>query len=149
MQKPLSPKRGNQEQKLQIALTSYMQYAFPDVLYFSVPNGGKRSVIEAAMLKKMGALAGVSDCLFFWPCGYGAIELKRPDKKAYMSPEQKEFAEKWQAYGGKFACCNSLEQCEAALKSWGLETRYKIPPMEASGRNMLQQVVFHEMMRRD
>lgn len=149
MNKELSPKRGNLEQKLQIAVVNYIRMGFPDVLVFAVPNGGKRSMIEAAMMKKMGVLAGVSDLLLFWHGGYGAIELKRPDKNASMSDSQVGFAEQWQARGGRFALCNSLEGVEAALKSWGLSTRYHTPTMEKSGRNMLQQVVFHEMNRRD
>lgn len=145
--KQLSPKRGNLEQKLQIAVVNYIRMAFPDVLCFAVPNGGKRTMIEAAMLKKMGVLAGVSDLLLFWNGGYGAIELKRPDKTAYMSDTQVEFAETWRKLGGRFALCNSLEGVEAALKSWGLSTRYQPPPMEKSGRNMLQQIVAHELYR--
>ena len=149
VEKSLSPKRGNQEFKLQVSVINYIRMAFPDVLAFAVPNGGTRNPIEAAMLKKAGVLAGVSDLLLFWPGGYGAIELKRPDKKAVMSDPQWAFAETWQKCGGKFACCNSSEGVEAALKSWGLVTRYRTPPMERSGRNMLMQVVQHELYRSD
>lgn len=147
--KELSPKRVNLEQKLQIAVINYIRMAYPDVLAFSVPNGGTRNPIEAAMLKKSGVLAGVSDLLLFWPGGHGAIELKRPDKKAVMSDSQVAFSEAWMARGGKFACCNSLDQVEDNLKSWGLTTRYKTPPMERSGNNMLMQVVMHELYKRD
>jgi len=155
MNKQLSPKRGNLEARLQIAVINYIRMAFPDVLCFAVPNGGARKKnsegvpIEAIMLKKMGVLAGVSDLLLFWNGGYGAIELKRPDKTAYMSPAQIEFAEQWAQRGGRFALCNSLDGVEAALKKWGLATRYHTPPMEKSGRNMLQQIVAHELYRKD
>ena len=48
-------------------------------LLHSIPNGGKRNVIEAARLKREGALAGVSD--IFLPVSRGGfhglyIELK-------------------------------------------------------------------------
>jgi hypothetical protein len=128
---------------------NYVRMAFPDVLIFAVPNGGKRSLIEAAMMKKMGVLAGVSDLLLFWDGGHGAIELKRPDKKVAMSPSQVDFSIAWIERGGRFACCNSLDGVEDTLKAWGLGTRYKTPPMEKSGRNMLMQVAQHEMYRRD
>lgn len=148
--KELSPKRGNLEQKLQIAVINYIRMAFPDVLCFAVPNGGKRSMIEAALLKKMGVMAGVSDLLIFWNGGMGAIELKRPDKTAYMSDSQLAFAEMWQKRGGKFALCNSLDGVESALKSWGLTTRYHTPRhLDSTGRQMLQQVVMHELYKRD
>lgn len=155
-EKSLSPKRGNAEAKLQIAVINYIRMAFPDVLVFAVPNGGSRKKnakgvpIEAIMMKKMGVLAGVSDLLLFWQGGMGAIELKRPDKKAVMSDSQIAFSEMWTKRGGKFACCNSLDGVEAALKSWGLTTRYHTPPtLERSGRNMLMQVAQHELYRRD
>lgn len=147
--KQIQSKRGNLEQKLQIAVINYIRMAFPDVLVFAVPNGGKRSMIEAALMKKMGVLAGVSDLLLFWQGGHGAIELKRPDKAAYMSDSQKAFSEAWTKRGGKFACCNSLDGVEASLKQWGLSTRYKTPPMEKSGRNMLMQVSQWELYKRD
>lgn len=147
--KPLSPKRGNMESKLQIAVVNYIRTAFPEVLCFAVPNTAKRSVIEGAMMKKMGTMAGVSDLLLFWLGGMGAIELKRPDKKAYMSDSQIEFSEQWIKRGGKFACCNSLEGVQEALLSWGLTTRYKLPTMERSGRNMFMQVTAYEMYRLD
>lgn len=147
--KKLSAKRGNLEQKLQIAVVNYIRMAFPDVLCFAVPNGGKRSVIEAAMLKKMGVLAGVSDLLLFWNGGYAAIELKRPDKNASMSPSQIEFAETWRKLGGRFALCNSLDGVEAALKSWGLVTKYRTPTMERSERSMLFQITADALYGRD
>jgi len=147
--KPLSPKRGNMEQKLQIAFANYMEYAHPDVLFFAVPNGGKRTMIEAALLKKMGVLAGVADCLLFWKGNFAAIELKRPDKPASMSPSQCVFRDRWVAAGGKFALCNSLDGCEEALKSWGLTSQYRVPIMEGSKRIMLQQVSMHELYRVD
>lgn len=148
-EKNLSPKRGNLEQKLQIAVTSYIDAAFPDIVYFHPPNEGKRSKIMGRLLKLMGMDPGVSDCIFSWPDGKGAIELKRPDKPKKLSPTQEVFAAKWVANGGKFACCQNMDEVEATLKSWGLTTRYKTPPLEKSGRNMLMQVSQWEMYRRD
>ncbi len=69
--KKLSPKRGNLEMKLQIAVSSYLDYALPNILYFAVPNGGSRNLIEAALLKKAGVKAGVADLLLFWNGGMG------------------------------------------------------------------------------
>jgi hypothetical protein len=41
-----------------------------------VPNGKKRSKVEAAQLKAMGVLAGVHDLHFYWQSQYYIMELK-------------------------------------------------------------------------
>jgi hypothetical protein len=41
-----------------------------------VPNGKKRSKVEAAQLKAMGVLAGVHDIHFYWQSQYYIMELK-------------------------------------------------------------------------
>lgn len=143
----MEKKRNNDEQKLQIALCNYVKYALPEVLYFAVPNGGAKSMVQGALLKKMGVKAGVSDMLFFWLGGMGAIELKAPNGRP--SDSQIAFGEAWTKRGGNFVICYSLEDCETAFRAWGLLPKYKLPIMQSSERIMLQQVVAHEMYRRD
>ena len=51
---------------------------------FHVPNGGKRNPREAARLKAMGVLAGVSDLFLAWPSrgAHGLfVEMKAPGNK--------------------------------------------------------------------
>lgn len=51
---------------------------------FAVPNGGKRSPLEAAIMKGLGVTAGVSDIIVLIPAGgmHGmVIELKAPGGK--------------------------------------------------------------------
>lgn len=146
--KPFSKKRGNQEQKLQIAVCSYVDYALPDVLYFSVPNHGKRGKIDAIMQQKMGLKPGVSDLLFFWIGGIGAIELKVGKNK--MTATQHDFANQWRDKGGHFACCYDLNEVEGAFKRWGLTPLFKTPlALQSSEKQMLQQAAMHELYKRD
>ena len=62
----------------------------PRRLLYAIPNGGARSAITGAMLKKEGVTPGIPDlCLPVPRGGFGAlyIEVKAPDGR--LSPEQK------------------------------------------------------------
>jgi hypothetical protein len=157
-------KRDNGEQKLQIATVNWFRTALPDVLVFAVPNGGDRSVIEAALLKKMGVAAGVSDLLLFWTGWkqledlykvtkwpyHAAIELKNPSGRGILSDSQKGFSEKWTKRGGLFACCKNGDEIEATVKSWGLIPKYPFPrSLSSSGKQMRQFQVTDELLRRN
>ena len=113
------------ESKLQRQVVKHIKEHYPHVLCFAVPNGGKRSKIEAAIMKGEGVLAGVSDLLFFWDDGTAyhkaAIELKVGKNKE--SDPQKAFATKWCSLGGEYAVCRSLDDVIAALKAWRVPVR--------------------------
>lgn len=78
------------EDKFQEACMKYIKMVYPDLLAFHVPNGGSRNIREAAKLKRMGVLAGVSDILILTPTkGYHGVilELKTPTGKVQKSQE--------------------------------------------------------------
>ena len=51
----------NLESKLQILCVEWFRLQFPNVLIFSIPNGGQRSLITAKILKAEGTVSGVAD----------------------------------------------------------------------------------------
>lgn len=60
--------------------------AYPDVLIFAIPNGGKRGIVLAQKLKLEGVVPGVPDlCIPAWRAW---VEMKRR-KGGTLSPEQK------------------------------------------------------------
>ena len=93
-----------------------MQY--PDLVCFSIPNGGRRDKIGAAILKSEGLLAGAADlCLAHKKVGktyddpdYGAlyIEIKTPTGR--QSESQKQFEKKVLANGYDYRIVRSLDQ---------------------------------------
>lgn len=95
----------NNEDKMSIALATYIKLSYPKVLFSHIPNGGKRNVREAVKFKRMGVRRGLPDFLIFEtndPYLRGvAIELKvKPNKP---SSEQLEVIEelkrlKWAAH---------------------------------------------------
>lgn len=60
----------------------------------AVPNGGRRGIIEAKIMKAEGVSRGVPDWLCFWPvapCHGLALEFKNPNGKGRMTPEQQQW----------------------------------------------------------
>lgn len=89
-------RRASPEAELQKAVVQYLQLAgVPGLLYFSVPNEGKRSRINGAHMKRMGLLPGVSDLVVIIPFndGYVAgaqvlfLELKAKGEKQTANQE--------------------------------------------------------------
>jgi hypothetical protein len=69
----------------QVAVVSYLQIRYPQVLFWSTPNGamlggGKLGAIRMNALKATGLLPGVSDLIIFEPMGGFScmfVEMKR------------------------------------------------------------------------
>ena len=53
------------ESRLQIACVRWFRMAYPKykLMLFSVPNGGKRTLMEAIIMKNEGVVSGVSDLI--------------------------------------------------------------------------------------
>lgn len=90
----------------------------PNMVWFHVPNEGKRSYKSAARLKKMGMRKGVADFIFIHGGRTFALELKLPKKNP--SIEQMQFISDVNAAGG-FACmAQGLDASLRVLETWGL-----------------------------
>ena len=90
----------------QIAVVRSLQKG--GIVFCAVPNGGKRRLHEARMLKASGTRAGVPDLLLFSVpdgadfCGV-ALEMKRADgRMSNLSKSQKEWIAKLEDCGW---CC--------------------------------------------
>jgi hypothetical protein len=111
--------RRREEYAIQRALCQHLQlYAAPDVLWFAVPNGGSRNVIEAANLKRTGVRAGVFDLQLIRDGRCHFLELKAPGGRATES--QIAFQQDALAAGCCAAIATGIDQALAVLKSWGL-----------------------------
>ena len=107
------------EQSMQIAIFDWIrlhQKQYPQLAYvFAVPNGGWRSKVEAAIMKRGGVLAGVSDiCLPFpgfdldgqkFPGMY--MELKTPGNP--LTDEQERFLHFVSSQGYLAVMCQSFD----------------------------------------
>lgn len=66
-------------------------------LLFHVPNGGKRSKVEASWLKSSGVISGIPDLLFLWKSILYAFEAKA--EKGVVSDAQKAVHTAWAEHG--------------------------------------------------
>jgi len=117
---------NHEESDHQIALfqwAEWMRNKHPELaLLHSIPNGGKRNVIEAARLKREGALAGVSD--IFLPVARGGfhglyIELKVKGGKLSTAQEWWLWEVECQGYCAKvcYGWIEAKEVIEGYLKA--------------------------------
>jgi VRR-NUC domain len=112
-------RRSQPEAEIQRAVCTHLRCRRkPGVIYFAVPNGGKRWQTEAAILVGLGVRPGVSDLLLFHANKFYALELKAPGKKA--SPAQEQFLTEVMEQGGYGAVCVGLDQAIDQLEAWRL-----------------------------
>ena len=80
------------EHQIQVAICQYLDVR--KVLYFAIPNGGKRNINTAAKLKREGVKPGVPDICIIHEGQAFFLEVKRPTTpgaaKGRLSPAQKE-----------------------------------------------------------
>lgn len=101
-----------QEQECLMRWAAYQRAAYPQLsLLIHIPNEGKRSVVEGAMLKRMGLRPGVPDLIL--PVSDGKhnclfIEMKRT-KKSRISPDQKQWIDDLNKAGCKAMVCYGWE----------------------------------------
>lgn len=103
----------NIESQIQQGCIKWFRLQHSDLtkVLISVPNGGKRNVITASILKAEGAISGVSDLLLLKSNSkYGClcIEIKKP--KGIQSDNQKEWQKVMESVGNKYVICHSLNE---------------------------------------
>ena len=130
----------HKESKLQQRCVGHFRQLWPeyDILFFSVPNGGKRSKTEAAILKAEGATSGVSDTLLMVPAqGYHglAVEFKKEDvdydahgheiikNRTKQSKAQKEWQAAVEAQGYLYKVIRNRDEFDELI-DWYLGKRY-------------------------
>lgn len=122
---PLTKKRSNEESKLQKACVQWFRTQYPQHILFAIPNGGKRGVIEASIMKAEGVLAGVPDLFLAVPQQYEDgvlkapglfIEMKTPD--GAMSDNQKVIMPKLKNAGYPVVICRSFEAFKTAVDDY-------------------------------
>lgn len=108
-------KVGHEESALQRDCVAWFRCQYPEhaPLLFAVPNGGRRSRTEAAIMKAEGVTAGVSDLILLEARGgYGALclEMKREAKESRQSVSQKEWQKVSERMGNRYVVCRTFEE---------------------------------------
>ena len=110
-----------EEQNLQIRCVKHLLYNYGHLVWQHSSNEGRRSVVEASYLKKMGMQAGWPDLDIFGEREVIDIEFKT--SKGRQTPEQKRMQERLERIGHKYYICRSYEQFREICKNhFGEET---------------------------
>lgn len=113
-------KRKSPEALVQTAIVEYLRTVFPKGIVTHIPNGGKRSKATAAMLKRLGTLAGMPDILVALPNRTVVFFEVKAKASAHPSKGQREVLSTLKQQDQFVAVVYSIECVEHHLKQWGL-----------------------------
>lgn len=110
------------ENDLQRAVAKVLDYS--GLTWCHPPNGGNRSAKTGALMKAMGAKAGVPDCLIFTghhgqdqglPCWNSGLAIELKVDKNKPTPKQIEWMDKLRKCGWRCEVCWTLDEVLAVL----------------------------------
>jgi hypothetical protein len=111
--------RATSELDLQRALCQHLRLrSAAGLVWFHVPNGGRRSPVEAAIFNGLGVRAGVSDLILLREGRAFALELK--NERGRPTAAQMQFISEFRAAGGEASIASGLDQALRTLETWGL-----------------------------
>ena len=106
----IKPKPSKSESSEQTVLVARVRNFHPDLVFMSIPNGGKRDPRVAAQMKREGVLAGAPDLFLAEPRNntHGLfIEMKKMGGKT--SNNQNEVIDRLKAKGYKVVVCEGAD----------------------------------------
>lgn len=111
----------HQESELQRNCVTWFRLAHPKLakLLFAVPNGGRRSKVEACIMKAEGTMAGVADLLLLVPnetCHGLCIEMKTATGR--QSSSQKEWEQAVTEQGYCYTICRSFDDFRCTVSDY-------------------------------
>lgn len=109
------------EDYVQASIIAYLRRVLIDGVAFAIPNGGKRSISVARVLKATGVLPGVSDLIILLPGKTICAEVKTA--KGRVSPEQRDFGFQVQGLGHHFCILRSIDDARNMLRALNVKTR--------------------------
>jgi hypothetical protein len=116
---PRTRARRSPEQGIHRAVIQHLQTrGVPNLVFVHVPNGGKRSPIEAAIFQGLGVRAGVSDLLLWHDGKSFALELKAEGGRA--TEAQLRFISDMDRVGTYTCIAEGLDRALKVLEAWGL-----------------------------
>jgi len=137
------------EVELQVQLVSMLRWCLrPDVIFFHCPNGGLReNKREAAKLRAMRVLPGVSDLMFFWRSvnSFRALFLELKRLGGRLTTEQAAFGLAMRTLGADFEVASSIDEAIMAVGMRGLIR----PGVEVCGRRWPEREQLNTMAKKD
>lgn len=107
------------ESTLQCSCVRWFRYNYPEYVIFAIPNGGNRSAVTGAIMKKEGVLAGVADLFVMIPNRhYHGLFIEMKTQRGQQSDSQKIFEFWCEGAGYAYAVCRSIDGFIATIESY-------------------------------
>jgi hypothetical protein len=90
----------------------------PDAYCWHVPMGGRRTAITGALMKSLGARAGMPDIMILMRGKTFGLELKSATGR--VSDAQKECHRRLREAGATVAIAGGLDEAVSLLQAWGI-----------------------------
>ena len=106
------------ESRLQIACVRWFRMAYPKykLILFSVPNGGKRTLMEAIIMKNEGVVSGVSDLiLLVGRKGFNSLCIEMKNKTS-QTLNQKCWQLDAERNGNEYVVCKSFDELRMIIE---------------------------------
>lgn len=89
----------------------WLKYQYPQTVFFSIPNEGRRTFANASRLKAQGLVSGVADICIARPNkSKHALFIEFKGAKGKQSPEQKEFQKNVEQCNYQYNIVKSLDE---------------------------------------
>lgn len=111
----------HEESHIQRNCVKWFRLAYPKLsrLLFAVPNGGKRGIVEASIMKAEGVVSGVADLLLLVPKGnYNALAIEMKTAKGKQNENQKLWQTDFEFVGGKYVICRSFDDFRKHIEDY-------------------------------
>lgn len=126
LRKPVRAKMQHPESKLQTECVKWFRLQYPQYYYnlFAIPNGGKRSKVEAAIMQGEGVVSGVADLMLAVPkyeIGngyYHALFIEMKSGKNKQTANQIAFQKAVELQGYKYVVCRTFEQFQTVITEY-------------------------------
>lgn len=123
-EQPKKRRHSAPEGKIQAECFAWFWNTYPQFrkCLFHIPNENDRAdsnVIQGAIRKSLGVVAGVSDLLFLVARGqFHGLCIEMKDEHGQQKPAQKEWQVIVEAQGYKYVICRSLEQFKQIITEY-------------------------------
>jgi len=98
------------ESQIQQSMIKWFRYQYPNHTIYAIPNGGRRGIIEAGIMRGEGVLSGVADIfLMHAEKGYHGLYVEVKTKEGKQSEAQKNFEVEAEKAGYRYIICRSLD----------------------------------------
>lgn len=114
------------ESALQKAAVYWFRMQYPQLarMLFSIPNGGWRSPVEAAIMKAEGVVPGVADLILLIPnANHNCLCIEMKTAKGRQSEYQKEWEKDTLKHGNDYAVVRSFEEFKQLIYEYMTDQR--------------------------